>query len=78
MNLDFSINTTTQNTFGTFIFGQFLETPPLFATDQMLKMGPYTFEIWGRPKGNVWTLKLITEGVFNEVLEEQTVKLEVL
>lgn len=78
MTLDFNIQTHYQNPFGEFIVGQFLEKPPLFVSDQKFRLGEFAFEIWGMPKGGVWTFKLVTDKVFNMVLEEQLVHFEVL
>lgn len=78
MILDFNIQTHYQNAFGEFLVGEFLEKPPLFTSDQVFRLGEYVFEIWGMPKGDVWTFKLVTDKVFNMVLEEQLVHFEVL
>ncbi len=78
MNLDFSIEKHTETTFGLFLTGRFLEKLPPFASDQKIRLGAFEFEIWGMPKDGLWTLKLVTEGVFNWVLEEQIVRLEIL
>lgn len=78
MILDFDIKEIGETPHGTFLKGSFIEKPPYFASNQILKMGKYEFEIWGVPKDGIWTLKLITEIDFNEVLEEQLVQLELL
>jgi hypothetical protein len=78
MIFDFNIKTHHQNAFGEFIVGEFLEKPPHFVSDQMFRLGEYTFEIWGMPKGDVWTFKLVSDKVFNMVLEEQLIHFEVL
>jgi hypothetical protein len=78
MILHFDITEVKETPHGTFLIGQFTEKLPYFASNQILKMGKYDFEIWGMPKEDIWTLQLMTEGTFNEVLEEQIVQLEVL
>ena len=78
MTLNFEIKETKENAHGTFIIGKFVEKPPLFASDQKFQLGEYEFEIWGMPKGELWTLQLVSEKVFNWVLEEQVVRLEFL
>ncbi len=78
MILHFDIKEIGETSHGTFLKGSFIEKPPYFATNQTLKMGKYEFEIWGAPKDGIWTLKLIKDVDFNEVLEEQVVQLEVL
>ncbi len=78
MILDFNIQTHYQNAFGEFIVGEFLEKPPLFTSDQVFRLGEYAFEIWGMPKEGVWTFKLVSDKVFNMVLEEQLIHFEVL
>ena len=78
MILHFDITEVKDTPYGTFLTGSFTEKPPYFASNQILKMGKYEFEIWGMPKDNVWTLQLTTDGEFNEALEEQIVQLEIL
>lgn len=78
MTLDFNIKTHNQTPFGEFIVGEFLEKPPHFISDQMFRLGEFEFEIWGMPKEGVWTFKLVTDKVFNMVVEEQLVHFEVL
>ena len=78
MTINFEIEKHTETTFGSFLTGRFLEKPPLFASDQKFQLGAYEFEIWGMPKGELWTLQLISEKVFNWILEEQVVRLEFL
>ena len=75
---NFEIEKHTETTFGSFLTGRFLEKPPLFASDQKFRLGEFEFEIWGMPKGELWTLQLVSEKVFNWVLEEQVVRLEFL
>ena len=78
MTLNFEIKETKDNAHGTFIIGKFVEKPPLFASDQKFKLGEFEFEVWGMPKADIWTFILTSKKVFNEVLEEQIVHLEVL
>lgn len=78
MILHFDITEVKETPHGTFLIGKFTEQPPYFASNQILKMGKYEFEIWGMPKDDIWTLQLMTGGTFNEVLEEQIVQLEIL
>ncbi len=78
MNINFEIEKHTETTFGLFLTGRFLEKPPHFASDQKFRLGGFEFEIWGMPKEELWTLKLVSKGVFNWVLEEQVVRLEIL
>ena len=78
MTINFEIEKYTETAFGIFLTGRFLEKPPHFASDQKIRLGAFEFEIWGMPKDGLWTLKLNTEGVFNWVLEEQIVRLEIL
>jgi hypothetical protein len=78
MTLKFEVNETKESPHGTYLIGQFLEKPPLLASDQKLKLGEFMFEIWGVPRKGIWTLKLVTEKEFNMALEEQTVLLEIL
>jgi hypothetical protein len=78
MILTFDIKEIKETPHGTFITGIFLEKPPYFVSDQKIKLGEYEFEIFGVPKDNLWTLILVTDKVFNEVLEEQVVHLEML
>jgi hypothetical protein len=78
MTLEFNIQTHNQTAFGEFIVGEFLEKPPLFASDQVFRLGAFEFEKWGMPKKDVWTFKLVSDKTFNMVLEEQIVQLEIL
>jgi hypothetical protein len=78
MILQFEIQETKDTPHGTFLTGTFVEKPPYFTSDQKVKLGEYAFEIFGMPQGDIWTLKLITDKTFNEVLEEQIVQLEIL
>jgi hypothetical protein len=78
MTLKFEVNETKESPHGTYLIGQFLEKPPLFASDQKFRLGAFEFEVWGVPKNGVWTLELVSKKVFNVVVEEQTVLLEVL
>ncbi len=78
MIIQFDIKEIKETPHGTFITGSFMEKPPYFVSNQILKMGRYEFEIWGVPKADIWSLKLLTEVDFNEALEEQVVQLEVL
>ena len=78
MTLDFNIQTHYQNAFGEFIGGEFLEKPPYFTSDQKFRLGEFEFEMWGMPKDGIWTFKLITNKVFNMVLEEQLIHFHVL
>jgi hypothetical protein len=78
MNLNFEIRTTTQTPFGEFIVGTFLEKPPYFSSDQKFQLGAFEFELFGMPKDGFWTLKLVSDKAFNEVLEEQVVQLQIL
>lgn len=78
MQVSFEVKRVFENTFGHFVEGIFLEETPFFSSNQFFKLGQYQFEIFGNVKAGVWTLKLMTEGVFNEVLEEQIVQIEIL
>jgi hypothetical protein len=78
MQLDFDIQSHYKNAFGDFIVGTFIETPPLFASDQQWKLGKYTLELWGQPNQGIWTLKVLTDKDLNEVWEEQVVRLQIL
>ena len=78
MTVHFEIKETKENAHGTFIIGKFLEKPPLFASDQKFKLGEFELGIWGMPKAGLWTLELVSDKTFNEVLEEQIVHLDIL
>jgi hypothetical protein len=53
MTLNFEVQETQQNAFGTFLIGRFLEPPPYFASDQKLKLGQHEFEIFGKAKAEI-------------------------
>ncbi|NJN35409.1 MAG: hypothetical protein HC817_15275 [Saprospiraceae bacterium] len=78
MIIHFDITATKETSNGTFLIGKFTEKPPYSASNQKFKLGEFEFEIWGVPKAEMWTLILVSEKTFNEVLEEQIVQLEVL
>jgi hypothetical protein len=78
MTLSFEVSSTVQNAFGEFIVGKFLEKLSYFPTDQKFRLSTFELEIWGMPKEDVFTLKLVSSETFNWVLEDQIVKLEVL
>lgn len=76
--LDFNIEKTVTNAFGYFIVGRFLEVPPIMPGDQKFRLSGFEYEVWGVPQAGVWTLKLLSERVMNAVLDEQTVRLELV
>ena len=78
MTINFEIEKQFDTTFGILLVGRFLEKLPNVPMSQKFRLGEFEFEIWGMPKGDLWTLKLVSEKVFNWVLEEQIVRLEIL
>ncbi|MDZ7880210.1 MAG: hypothetical protein U5L45_21215 [Saprospiraceae bacterium] len=78
MTINFDIEKQAETPFGTVLIGRFMEQPPYFASDQKFKLGKFEFELWGVPRKGIWTLKLVTDTVFNEAMEEQVVVLDIL
>lgn len=78
MQLDFEIETQFENAFGHFLTGQFVDQTPSLVAQPTLKMGEFLFQVWGQPRNNIWTLKLLEKKHFNFVGELQRVQFFVL
>ncbi len=78
MTINFEIKETKETSHGTYIIGKFVEPMPLFSNDQKFRLGEFEFEMWGMPKDGFVTLELVSKKVFNWVLEQQVVRLDVL